>query len=204
MPADKPIAGVVLAAGSSVRMGGPNKMLLELNGEPMVRRTVRCAIEAGLSPVIVVLGHEADRVREALSGLACTPVVNHDHARGAGSSLRFGVSQLCGFGDVPAVALLLGDMPFVTTAMLQKIVTLYRETGARLVISRYGADVEAPPHVFDRSLFMELLAGDDQRCAKAVVQRHMSDAAIAAWPESALRDVDKAADYEAVRAELAR
>ena len=62
------VAGVVLAAGASRRMGR-NKMLLELEGEPLVRRAARRALEAGLTPVVVVLGHEADRARAALAGL---------------------------------------------------------------------------------------------------------------------------------------
>ena len=63
-----PVAGIVLAAGTSSRLG-LNKLLLELEGEPVLRRTVRRASEAGLDPVIVVLGFEADNARAALAGL---------------------------------------------------------------------------------------------------------------------------------------
>ena len=68
-------AAVVLAAGSSTRMG-ENKMLLPLGGETVVRRAVRTAVEAALDPIIVVLGHEPERVRAALAGLPCRTVVN--------------------------------------------------------------------------------------------------------------------------------
>ena len=71
-------AGVVLAAGSSTRMG-ENKLLLPLGGETVVRRAVRTAVEAALDPIIVVLGHEPERVRAALAGLPCRTVVNPDH-----------------------------------------------------------------------------------------------------------------------------
>ncbi len=201
MPATEPVsvAGVVLAAGSSTRMGR-NKLLLDLDGETMVRRAVRQAVEATLSPVVVVLGHEADRVRDELAGLPCRPVVNAEHALGAGASLRVGVREV---GDAAALVLSLADMPFVTASMLASLVARYRESGARLVMSRYG-DVEAPPHLFDRSLFEELLAGPDDRCAKPVIRRYMQEAAVAAWAAAALQDVDLAGDYEQVRAQLSR
>ena len=82
-----PIAGVVLAAGNSTRMGR-NKLLLELDGEPVIRRAVGRAIDAGLSPVIVVLGFEADRVREVLSGLTHREVVNTEFEAGINSSVQ--------------------------------------------------------------------------------------------------------------------
>jgi molybdenum cofactor cytidylyltransferase len=189
---------VVLAAGSSSRMGR-NKLLLELGGETLVRRAVRQAVEAGLAPVVVVLGHEAERIRQELAGLACLPVVNPEHLRGAGSSLRVGVREV---GDVAALVLVLADMPFVSAAMLASLVERYRQGGTQLVMSRYG-DVEAPPHLFDRSLFGELLCGEDERCAKPVIRRHMAEAAVAAWPAAALQDIDVAADFEQVRGRIA-
>ncbi len=192
------VASVVLAAGSSTRMGR-NKLLLEIGGETMVRRAVKAAISAQLSPVIVVLGHEADRVRAELDGLTCLPVVNREHLRGAGCSLRVGVKEVA---EASALVLSLADMPFVTSAMLAELVERYRETGKHLVMSRYG-EVEAPPHLFDRSLFGELLAGEDERCAKPIIRRHMADAVVAGWPAAALQDVDLAADYEQVRQRLA-
>src|SRR5512134_588822 len=100
------VAGLVLAAGSSLRMGR-NKLLLDLAGETVVRRTVRVALEAGLDPVTVVLGHEADRVRAELLGLPCRTVVNPDHARGVATSLRVGVAQVP--TEVDAIVVVLAD-----------------------------------------------------------------------------------------------
>jgi len=87
------VAGVVLAAGLSSRMG-VNKMLLELGGRTLVRRSVTTAFSAGLDPVLVVLGHESDRVRAELSGLPYTAVLNSDYARGMNTSLRAGIAAL--------------------------------------------------------------------------------------------------------------
>ena len=193
------VAAVVLAAGSSTRMGR-NKLLLDLGGETLVRRVVRAAVGAGVDQVVVVLGHEELRVCAELDGLPCTPVVNPDHAEGAGTSVRTGVRQVAAGTD--AIVVVLADMPFVTAEMIATLVRRYRETGAPLVASHYG-DVQAPPTLYDRALFEELLQIPGERCAKQVVRRHQSEAVVVAWPESALRDIDVPADYEGARVELA-
>lgn len=193
------VAAVVLAAGSSTRMGR-NKLLLDLGGETLVRRAVRAAAGAGVDQVVVVLGHEEPRVRAELDGLPCTAVVNPDHAEGAGTSVRTGVRRVAAGAD--AIVVVLADMPFVTAEMIGTLVQRYRETGAPLVVSHYG-DVQAPPTLYDRSLFEELLQIPGERCAKEVVRRHENEAVVVAWPESALRDIDVPADYETARTELA-
>lgn len=196
--ADRPlVAAVVLAAGSSTRMGR-NKLLLDLGGESVVRRAVRAAIGGGVGRVVVVLGHEAKRVEADLSGLPCVPVVNPDHAQGVGTSLHLGVRQAA--TEAGAIVVVLADMPFVTAAMIETVVQRYRATGAPLVVSQYG-EVEAPPILYDRALFAELLSIPGERCAKQVVRRHKQEAEVVAWPEEALRDIDVALDYERIRTE---
>lgn len=195
--AERPgVVGVVLAAGSSARMGR-NKLLLDLGGETVVRRVVVAAEKAGLAPLYVVLGHEEELVRAELDGLKCVAVVNPDHARGVGTSLQAGVARAAA-AEASALVVILADMPFVTASMLGTLVERYHGCGAPLVVSRYG-DVLAPPNLFDRSLFAELLATDAERGATQVVRRHRHESAIVPWPEEALRDIDVAADYEHVR-----
>jgi len=198
---DKLVAGVVLAAGSSTRMGR-NKLLLPIGRETVVRRAVREALEAGLDPIVVVLGHEAERVRAELSGLPCVAIVNPDHARGVGTSLRAGVAEASAQTRAGAVVVLLADMPFVTASSIRRVVESYRSSRAPLVLSRYG-EVDAPPTLYDRSLFPELLALAEGHCGKKVVHRHAHEAAIVPSPLDALRDIDVAEDYENARAELA-
>jgi molybdenum cofactor cytidylyltransferase len=192
------VAGVILAAGLSSRMG-KNKLLLELGPETVVRRAVRSAIEAALDPVVVVLGHEAERVQKELAGLSCVPLFNPSYAEGVGTSLKAGVATVAREAD--ALVVVLADMPFVTASMIATVVDRYRASRARLVVSRYGS-VDAPPICYDRSLFAELLAEPGERCAKRVVRRHLDEAIIVAWPEVALRDLDLAEDYEQARAEF--
>ena len=192
------IAGVLLAAGSSRRMGR-NKLLLELSGQPLVRRVALSAADAGLDPILVVLGHEADRVGAALADVAHQAVRNPDHERGANSSLRLGLSRLP--PGARAAVVLLGDMPHVTSEMIRRVVSRYERDAPRLVVSRYG-EASAPPTLFDASLFAEVTALEGDGCGKQVVRRHWQEAAILDWPESALADLDLPEDYERMRAQL--
>lgn len=188
------VAAIVLAAGSSTRMGR-NKLLLEVEGETLVRRVVRAACSAGLDRVVVVLGHEEARVRAQLEGLSCEMVVNPDHARGAGTSVHTGVRHVA--SDAAAVVIVLADMPRVSAAMIAALVDRYRTTRAPVVFSRYG-DLQAPPTLYDRALFGELLAIDDDRGGKPVVLRHQAEAEAVVWPESALHDIDSPDDYDRI------
>ncbi len=201
MPAERSgaVAGVVLAAGSSSRMGR-NKLFFELDGDTLLRRAVRRAIDAGLDPVLVVVGHEAARARVELEGLACTPVDNPDHALGVNRSLRTGISHVP--ERARAAVVMLADMPFVTTRMVATLVARYRESTAPLVISAYG-DVNAPPMLYDRALFSELRQMSGEGCGRQVVRRHRHEAVAVSWPPAALQDIDVPEDYERIRAEPA-
>lgn len=189
-------AGIILAAGASRRMGETvNKLLLDVDGEPMVRRTARRALEAGLSSVVVVLGYESARVREALVGLDCQFAVSHDPSGPASASLHAGLRAL-GPG-VPAAVVMLSDMVHVTSEMVRAVVDAADGTSAPLVVSRYGEDlVPAPPLLFRRALWPELCAWNGEGCGKAVVQAHRDEAVWLDWPADLLRDVDTPADYE--------
>jgi molybdenum cofactor cytidylyltransferase len=201
MPSERTgaVAGIVLAAGTSTRMGR-NKLFMELEGDTLVRRTVDRVAKAGLDPLIVVLGHEADRVREALDGVRFQPVVNPDYERGVNSSLRAGM-HAASESAARAAVVVLADMPFVTTEMIATLVETYRRSDAPLVISEYDG-VNAPPMLYDRSLFPELAASEGQGCGKHVVKRHRHEAAAVSWPAEALTDLDAPEDYERVKASL--
>jgi molybdenum cofactor cytidylyltransferase len=192
------IAGVLLAAGTSSRMGR-NKLFLPIGGETVLRRAVRTAIAAGLDPILVVLGHESERARAELAGLCCTPVLNPDYARGINTSLRTGIGAVP--DDAAAAVVMLADMPFVTAEMIVAIVERYRGAKPPLVVSSYQG-VDAPPMLYDQSLFAELRALDGDGCGKKVVKRHRSEGLEIAWPAAALTDLDVPADVERVQAEL--
>ena len=194
-PSDPRVAGVILAAGASRRMG-KNKMLLELEGESLVRRAAKRALAAGLSPVVVVIGHEADRLRAELQGLPLELAVNPDYAGPTSGSLHHGLNVLG--SDIDAVVVMLGDMVRVTPETLAMLVAAARGTDAPLVVSRYG-DVTAPPLLFRRALFGELLAWTGEGCGKAVVQAHKREAMYLDRPVTLLTDVDTPEDFAALQ-----
>jgi len=193
-----PVTGVVLAAGSSRRMG-TNKLLLTIGGESVLRRAVRRAVEAGLAPVIAVLGHDSDRAAAQLAGLPCHVVLNPDHERGMNGSLRAGVAAVP--PEAIGAVVLLADMPLVTSDMIAELVRRYRAGAAPLLLSTYG-EVLAPPMLYDRALFGELcefLDGDG--CGKRVAKRHRAEALEVAWPPAALADLDFPDDVRRVERE---
>ncbi len=187
-----PVAGILLAAGTSSRMG-TNKLLLEHQGESVLRGAVRRALAGGLSPLLVVLGHEAERARRELDGLPCQVVVNPDYEQGINASLKSGIAAVP--AEVRAAVVMLADMPFVSAEMIAGLIGRYRATSAPLVISDY-AGVNAPPMLYDRCLFGELLAMTGEGCGRQVVRRHRDEAEVLAWPTSALDDLDLPADYQ--------
>ena len=182
-----PVAGILLAAGTSSRMGR-NKLLLALDGETLLHRAARRAAAAGLEPLLVVLGHEADRAAAELADVHCRTVLNPAYETGISSSLRAGLAAVP--EEAGAAVVMLADMPLVTREMVEALVARWRDGDAPLVISEYGGSIPAPPTLYGRSLFGELLTMDDGRCGRQVVRRHREEAAVLAWPEALLDDVD--------------
>jgi molybdenum cofactor cytidylyltransferase len=185
------VAGILLAAGTSSRMGS-NKLLFDLEGESVLRSAARRALAGGLTPLLVVLGHQAERARQEVDGLPCEVVINPAYEQGINSSLRAGVAALP--AHAAAAMVLLADMPFVSAPMLAEIVARYRLTSAPLVISDF-AGVNAPPMLYDRTLFAELLTMTGEGCGRQVVKRHRHEAEVLAWPAAALADLDVPDDY---------
>lgn len=174
-----------------------NKLLLEVEGEPMIRRVARRATDAGLSPLVVVLGHEPRRVQAALQGIDCIFAENAAFTGPTSGSLHAGLRALD--EQVPAAVVLLGDMVRVSTPMVEALLAAAERSDAPLVVSRYGAEgVLAPPLLFRRALWPELLAWHGEGCGKAVVNAHRAEAVMVDWPEDSLRDIDTPADYAAL------
>jgi molybdenum cofactor cytidylyltransferase len=186
-----PIAGILLAAGMSSRMGS-NKLLFELAGESVLRGAARRALAGGLVPLLVVLGHEAERTGRELDGLPCQIVINPSYEQGVNSSLKAGVAALP--AEVQAVMVMLADMPFVSAEMIAGLIARYRSSEAPLVISDYEG-VNAPPMLYDRALFGELQTMTGEGCGRQVVKRHRHEAEVLPWPATALADLDVPDDY---------
>ncbi|MGB8182437.1 MAG: NTP transferase domain-containing protein, partial [Stellaceae bacterium] len=171
-PPARKIAAVVLAAGRSRRMGTVNKLLIGVDGKPMMRHVVDAALAAGLAPVVVVTGHEREKVTAALTGLAVSLVDNPDYAEGLSTSLRTGLDVLP--SEVEGALICLADMPRVSAAELKRLTAAFdpRESRAIIVPTRHGK--RGNPVLWARQFFAEMraVAGD-------VGARHL----IGAYPE---------------------
>lgn len=169
---EKKFAGIVLASGSSERFVAANKLLMTVGGDPIVRRVVSAYCDSGLTPVVVVVGHDAAHVRDALGNLDITAVVNPDFAQGQSRALVRGIESLP--ASVDAAVIGVGDQPFLTPAIIQALMTAYRSTFAPIVAPRYGGQ-RGNPVLFDRSLFGELLAVEGDQGGRPVIERHRAE-----------------------------
>ena len=128
------IAGIVLAAGRSSRLGRP-KQLLPVHGEPLIRHTLRRVLASSLDQVILVVGHEADEVRAAVADLPVECVFNPDAAAGQSTSVRAGLAALS--PDVEAAVFILGDQPGVDPNVIDALIDAWRASRAAVVAPRY-------------------------------------------------------------------
>jgi len=192
---------VLLAAGESSRMGEP-KQLLRFEGETLLGRAVRAALESGCRPVVVVLGAEASVLLEEVGATGVLTVVNQAWPEGMSSSIRCGLRALeaeDAGGAVSAVILMLCDQPFVNADTLGRLVKAHSAGQALVVASEYEAAGERTlgvPALFSRALFPELMLLRGAAGARGVIQRHLAEASLIDAPEAAF-DIDTPDDYRA-------
>jgi molybdenum cofactor cytidylyltransferase len=191
------VAGVVLAAGASSRMGRQKLLLPLAGGEPLVRRTVARVAAAGLDDVVVVLGSDAEAVGAALAGLGVRTVVNPRHAEGQSTSLRAGLAALA--PGTAAAVVALGDQPSPDPAVIRRLVEAWERTGRPVVVPRYR-DGRGHPVLFAAALFSELRAVAGDVGGREVVARDPARVAEVPVDAPAPRDVDTPDDYGALLA----
>ena len=195
------IAAIILAAGRSTRMGGPNKLLAEIGGRPLVRIAAEEALASRARPVIVVTGHQRDKVEAALDGLDVRRVHNPDFAEGLSTSVRTGLTAVP--DDVDGAIVCLGDMPQVSAPLIDKLIGAFDpERGALVVVPAIDGK-RGNPVVWARRFFPELMALDGDIGARHLIGRYPE--AVAEVPltgTAALVDVDTPEALVRVRAEL--
>ena len=191
------VAGVLLAAGTSSRFGGTNKLLADLDGEPLVRRAARTLAAADLDPLVAVVGHEAARVRDALSGLGFAVVENPDYAAGQATSVRAAVGALDGDrGDAAVFAL--GDMPAVAPDTVRALVAAHR-AGHRTALAAAHEGERGNPVLFDAVHFTALAGVEGDVGGRAILRSGEDSALVETGDPGVRRDVDTRDDLAAVR-----
>ena len=193
------VGAIVLAAGSSSRMGRP-KQTLQYRGESLLRRAALNALGARCRPVIVVTGANAELSRRELEGLEVLEVFNPLWQTGMASSIGAGVEALISADPASdAAVLLLCDQPHVAADLISRLVDAYRTTGSPIVASAYGGDFGAPA-LFAKALFAELTQLEGAAGAKQVIKRHAAAAHFLPFPGGEV-DVDTPDDYSRLTAQ---
>lgn len=190
------VTGIVLAAGRATRMGG-GKVTRLVGDRAMVARVVDAALASQLADTIVVVGNEADRVRELLRGRSVQVVFNADYAQGQSTSLQTGlraVEQEC-----DGALFLLADQPFVTSALIDRLIEAFARN-RQAIVRPEVAGRPANPVLMPTRLFPELLAETGDRGGRRVIERHADDLCFLNVPDPLLCiDIDSPEDYERAR-----
>ena len=169
-PAPSGVTCLVLAAGSSTRMGGPNKLLERVDDVPMVATVVRVALASSADEVLVVTGEDRERVEACLSGLPVRLLWNPDHLQGLSTSLRAGVSALP--NGARAVAVCLGDMPLVRPGHIDTLIRAFLTDSEGSIFVPTWRGKRGNPVLWTVDLLPEIgtLTGDVG--AKVLMSRH--------------------------------
>lgn len=207
------IAAIILAAGSSSRMGeGRHKLLLPLGGQAVLAHVVAATLASEARPVVIVLGHQAELVRASIDAYAGYPaltiVENPAYQQGMSGSLRLGLQTLLAeqsFGQQPAGALIvLGDQPLMTAQVLDRLIATRETTGKAIVAPLYDGK-RGNPVLFDARLFPELLNVTGDEGGRRVVEQHRADMATIEMDDALTSyDVDTWEAYQQVLREWQR
>lgn len=187
------VAGVLLAAGASSRFGGANKLLAPVDGDPLVVHAARPLLDAGLDPVVAVVGYESDRVRAALEGLHITVVENPAYEDGQAVSVRAGVQALP--VDVDAAVFALGDMPAVDAASVRALVAAHRAGAGTALAAAYDGQ-RGNPVLFDSVHFDALANVSGDTGGRRILLESDAAALVETGDSGVCRDVDTPEDLE--------
>lgn len=162
------LGAVLLAAGRSSRMGGPNKLLATFDGVPLVRCSAATIVDAGLNDPVVVTGHQKDRIEAALSGLAVHFSHNAEFADGLSSSLKTGMHALPDNAD--GVLIMLADMPGVSVDDIKRLADAFRASGGGSIIRATHSGKRGNPVILPKSVFASVDAIEGDTGARQIVE----------------------------------
>ncbi len=163
------VAGIVLAAGLSSRMGS-NKLLAEIDGVPLIRKTLDAALASDLKPVIIVTGHQAREIRKALEGVDVMFAHNPQYAEGLSSSLRTGIASVP--EDADGALILLGDMPEIPTSLIERMLAGFSPDDGRAICVATADGKRGNPVLWARQFFAEIEQATGDSGAKHLIGAH--------------------------------
>lgn len=187
--ANKRVAAIVLAAGRSSRMRGPNKLLEEVDGKTLVRRAVEAALASKASSVTVVTGHDEIAVRKALEGLNVRFVQNANYAEGLSTSLHAGVRAVD--DEMTGAVICLGDMPAVSGALIDSLIDAFEPERGALIVAPARKGHRGNPVLWARRFFPEILKLEGDMGARKLVNAYAEGVVeIEVQDDSAFFDID--------------
>ncbi|MFI5139094.1 MAG: NTP transferase domain-containing protein [Sphingobacteriales bacterium] len=182
---------IILAAGSSGRLGSPKQNLI-YNGQTLLQRAIETAVASACGPVIVVLGANENVIRQSIEDSRATIVYNTDWQEGMASSIRVGITALNkSHPKSEDVILILCDQPFVDTSLLNQLV---QKKSAKGIIACAYNDTIGPPVLFDAAYFDELLLLKGQEGAKKLLMKYRNEVITMPFPLGSV-DIDTAEDF---------
>ncbi len=188
---------IILAAGSSSRLGKPKQLLFYQNKSLIEHITVE-AVKADLYPIVIVTGANAEQVSLALNKKDEEIVYNEHWQQGMASSIVAGISKMLLLDDnVEAALIAVCDQPFVTAELLQALINKKAETGKGIVACTY-ADTAGTPVLFDRKYFIDLQQLKGEEGAKKLLKLYEADLVTVSFPQGSI-DIDTEADYKALK-----
>ncbi len=188
------VCGVLLAAGTSSRFGDENKLLVEIDGVPLVRRVAQCMARSRLGTLIAVTGFQGNRVADALAGLDLQIMRNPEYQTGMASSIARGVAGMD--EQVSGAMIVLADMPRVSAPLIDRLVDAFEQARGEKITFPVDADGrQGNPVVWPRAFFGELRALTGDTGAKALINAHQDvTLGVPVEGEAAFRDIDAPAD----------
>ena len=185
---------IILAAGSSSRLGQPKQNLV-YKGRTLLQRAVETALSSVCEPIVVVLGGNADLIQSTLENYSIEIVMNADWAEGMASSIRTGLTKLLNINQkIDSVILMLCDQPLVDTYLLNLLIAAKAHEG---VCASYYNDTVGPPVLFDAVYFDDLLKLQGAEGAKKVIQLYAEKVKQIPFALGSV-DVDTMEDYEKI------
>lgn len=185
---------IILAAGSSSRMGS-SKQLLEIHGTPLLLRTINTALQSGAGKTVVVLGAHEESHRSIIENREVNIVANPSWERGMGSSIKCGLHELLKIdSNVEQAIIMVCDQPLLTIDILKKLISKKSQSNAGIIASSYSSTMGVPV-LFDKKFFEQIMKMPDDHGAKKIITQNQKDVETVEFPSGDI-DLDTPEDLK--------
>jgi len=184
---------IILAAGSSSRLGKPKQNLI-YQGETLLQHALSAAIDSGCKPIVLVLGANKEVIIPQIANETVSVVYNANWEQGMSTSIHTGITELKKTEDINSVLIMLCDQPFVDVGLIKNILQKHTESRKGIVACAYN-DTLGVPVLFDKKYFDDLLALKGHEGARKLLTAYAADIAVVDFVKGAV-DIDTIGDYE--------